>query len=257
MATIDCRSTSERLPWYLTGSLPDGERESIRGHLEGCAACRAELEATRRMLAIAGAHAPAGLLADYAAGFAIDSECRRALEDHVAACPTCSEELAMALAEPAEGSSPGPGSRAPAGGWRVAAIAAALVAFVATGLLVRDRTPSPTAAAEVALVELLPAGDRVRAAGDDPPEVSRRRAATVVLVSDRVPEGDAYRLVVRAAATSRAAATLEGLTPDPAGAFVVHVPAGAWPVGELSLAIEAVGPGGSEPFATWVLRRTD
>ncbi len=32
------------LPWYLTGKLPDGERDRVRRHLESCAVCRREFE---------------------------------------------------------------------------------------------------------------------------------------------------------------------------------------------------------------------
>jgi anti-sigma factor RsiW len=50
------------LPWYVNGTLPDGERERVDQHLRECAGCRAEVEHDRGLAAAmraAGEIAPA------------------------------------------------------------------------------------------------------------------------------------------------------------------------------------------------------
>jgi hypothetical protein len=44
MTAEACREWRESLGAYVLGHLPEDERAAIRGHIEGCAACRAEAE---------------------------------------------------------------------------------------------------------------------------------------------------------------------------------------------------------------------
>lgn len=45
MTTNDtCTAVNEALPWFVNGSLAEGECRGIRRHLESCEACRAEAE---------------------------------------------------------------------------------------------------------------------------------------------------------------------------------------------------------------------
>lgn len=40
----DCEMIQEALPWFVNGTLPEGQRQDLRGHLESCDTCRAEAE---------------------------------------------------------------------------------------------------------------------------------------------------------------------------------------------------------------------
>ena len=42
-------ATSERLPWFVNGTLPDAERAAVEAHLEACDACREELRLCEEM----------------------------------------------------------------------------------------------------------------------------------------------------------------------------------------------------------------
>jgi len=48
----------ELLPWYVNGTLATAERQTVEGHLAGCARCRADLDAARDLgRAVQGAEA--------------------------------------------------------------------------------------------------------------------------------------------------------------------------------------------------------
>lgn len=46
---MDCREVRDKLAEYQLGGLAETERAALAGHLVGCAACRAELEALARL----------------------------------------------------------------------------------------------------------------------------------------------------------------------------------------------------------------
>lgn len=48
----DHAATQQLLPWLLTGTLDDAERDLVQRHLGACAACRADLARERRLRAL-------------------------------------------------------------------------------------------------------------------------------------------------------------------------------------------------------------
>ena len=40
----DCESIQDALPWFVNGTLPEGQRPELRAHLESCEVCRKEAE---------------------------------------------------------------------------------------------------------------------------------------------------------------------------------------------------------------------
>lgn len=254
MTPLDCARTVELLPWYLGGSLDEGEREGVERHLHACASCREQLEETRHMMRIASQHVPAELLADYACGIAIAAADRRALEEHLAVCETCAEEVAPALGERSAAPAPHDPHRDRQRVRRPLALAASILAAVAVGALLSPGAGwRPRAAANVAFVELLPAGERSRGDGGPSTAVDPAAATTVVLITDRqLADGD-HRLRV-ARPEGDEVQVLSGLVPDRSGVFVLHVPAGAWPSGTLSLVLETADGETWQPIETYSVR---
>src|SRR5438270_3679423 len=111
---MNCNQAIELLPWLANGTLEAGERQEVRRHLAGCAACREALADTRTAWEIFDWHPPAAALiaqvqAESAAAGAARghaSPATDALADHLATCPSCAAELELlrtsrALADPA------------------------------------------------------------------------------------------------------------------------------------------------------------
>lgn len=46
---MNCREAERRLPGYLDGAVPSGERAHLRVHLESCESCREQLERFRKL----------------------------------------------------------------------------------------------------------------------------------------------------------------------------------------------------------------
>jgi predicted anti-sigma-YlaC factor YlaD len=97
--------TIEYLPWLLNGTLADDERREVEEHLAACAECRAELTATRQACDIYGAHLAPQVLTAYAeatdgAALSVDGVevDRRVVEEHLALCAACNEDLEMVRA---------------------------------------------------------------------------------------------------------------------------------------------------------------
>lgn len=90
---MNCKNTSEVLPWLVNGSLADAERRAVEVHLRECESCRRELEETLAAGAIYAAHPEARALVAYAAGDA--GESAELLERHLAGCPECAAELTL------------------------------------------------------------------------------------------------------------------------------------------------------------------
>ena len=53
-----CEQVRELIPWYITGRIEAADAETVDGHLEICAACRAELVEAMRVRAATKAEVP-------------------------------------------------------------------------------------------------------------------------------------------------------------------------------------------------------
>jgi hypothetical protein len=93
---MDCPEASERLPWYLNGSLEARERADVEAHLGGCAACGEELARTRNLSEAFGVHVPKETIVALAAGAGLDAAEDSAARAHLDSCPLCIEDLALA-----------------------------------------------------------------------------------------------------------------------------------------------------------------
>jgi hypothetical protein len=103
MAKTTCDWTVERLPWWATGTLEEGEGEGVREHLDDCDSCRQELAATRRALALHALHLPVETLLDLVEDGAAESFrtaegevlSRAAVDAHLGHCASCRQELSL------------------------------------------------------------------------------------------------------------------------------------------------------------------
>ena len=139
------------LPWYVEGNLDSRSARDVERHLARCAECREEVEALASMRAsLRGMHAGADrpvtleeLLAYEAGDRTLAPAARERVEQHLAACSACREDLAALRASRGNGATPRVrvAPRRPA--WIVAA--AMLVLGVALSVTWLTR-PSPTAA---------------------------------------------------------------------------------------------------------------
>ncbi len=177
---IECARVRELLPWHLNGTLEGDEAAAVSGHLERCAACRDELEATRAAASVFAAHPSAASLAAWAAGEVDDAS--EAVGTHLATCVSCREEVALAQAGLAALEDPAPASARQRPGW-LAGVAAVLVMAALAGIawVVMHRGV----------------------------EASRTRVAALARRVDNL-EGEAHRLQDRIAAAAQAAARTRG-----------------------------------------------
>jgi anti-sigma factor RsiW len=143
---MNCDLAIEYLPWLLNGTLEAGERDEVRRHLETCESCRAALNDTREAWTIFGQHLPSDALVALAYGEAPAGVDTEIAERHLASCPECAAELELArtsrhLEEDARlavfptvpSNRPGAPERADRSrSWRIAAIAAGLLAIVSS-----------------------------------------------------------------------------------------------------------------------------
>lgn len=138
---LNCDLVTELLPWYLNGTLDEGEQGEVRVHLEGCTQCRQALEETRLAWRIYGRHIPSEALVALAWGETLEGLEPDLLDRHLETCPQCAAELEMArtsrrLEEDdriALFPTPARRTTAPSRGWRTAAMAAGLAGIVAAG----------------------------------------------------------------------------------------------------------------------------
>lgn len=136
---LNCDLVAELLPWYLNGTLDEGEQGEVRVHLEGCTECRQALEETRLAGRIYGQHIPSEALVALAWGDTPEGLDPGVLERHLETCPECAAELEMARTsrrleeDDRIALFPTPARRetAPSRGWRTAAMAAGLAGIVA------------------------------------------------------------------------------------------------------------------------------
>jgi len=138
---MNCNESIELLPWFLNGTLEEGEHDEVRRHLATCELCRAALKDTREAWTIFDQHLPSQTLVALAYGETPQGIDPALAERHLATCPQCAAELELARMsrrlEEDDKVAVFPGSRSmktEAGGsrtWRAAALAASLTAVVA------------------------------------------------------------------------------------------------------------------------------
>jgi hypothetical protein len=224
---MQCEQAVGLLPWLLNGSLEPDERRALEKHLGGCAACRKELEQTRRAAAVYGAHLPSaeiGALAWERPLSEVDPEIARR---HLESCEGCAEGLRLAresraLEEGTGAPASAPWAARPRAAWRSPLLAtAACLALVSAGawILASRRATSlveaelrsvsdQLAAAEAAVAELRhgEAELRRRLARAAAPQLnlpvfellpgSQRRRAADTPQQLRVPAGAAFVALV-------------------------------------------------------------
>lgn len=138
---MTCDKAIELLPWWVNGTLEEGERGEVRRHLQECERCRQALAETREAWEIFGQHLPSEALVAIAYGEPSAGIDPAVAERHLASCPECAAELELARTSrrleedgriavfPARQARE---ERAPRS-WRAAALAAGLVGLVAAG----------------------------------------------------------------------------------------------------------------------------
>jgi hypothetical protein len=243
---VNCKQASLLLPFLLNRSLQPEEEREIRAHLDRCAACAAELEEVRRTLWIASRHPPAEALADYACGLPLEGWPRSELERHFADCASCSSDLGLPGNESLKRLQDfqfQPVQRPQRTRILLPLAAATLVSFFAGSAV--ERTLRSPRAGEVQLAELLPASmvDRTGSAlGEEQSSLQVNRPATLLLILDLGQRYEALRLDVRSV-DGASVAVLAGLEARDEATVALHVPAGAWPEGDLRLRLEGLQDG--------------
>jgi hypothetical protein len=140
---MTCDEAIDLLPWLLNGSLEEGESREVRRHLETCERCRKALAETRGAWEIFGQHLPPETLVALAYGEPPAGIDPAIAERHLASCPDCTAELELArtsrLLEEDDRIAVFPAARRAreSGGeprsWRIAALAAGLIALTVGG----------------------------------------------------------------------------------------------------------------------------
>ncbi len=236
---LNCDDIVDLLPWYLNGTLGSVETQTIAAHLEGCEACSDDLRASKRAFWIADQHPEPEILADYACGLPIENEARPSLERHLAWCKDCTADLGTTWVASSAGTRVPDFTTQPGRRWTTWALAASLlVTALGLGYLWSAGPSGQQAQGNVMLAELLPASMLERGEQDGP-TIADGQQATLVLVLSEVAETDSYRLSVRAE-SGALVAELANLASIDNSTIVIHLPAGAWPSGELKLVLEGL-----------------
>ncbi len=253
---MTCESITDHLAFLLNGSLADVERAEVLEHLRGCDGCRQVLREVAFVWIASDAHPPAEYLVDYAHGDHLEAFPRDLLEQHLATCDGCAQAVVAAgpppldlLPMPTPEALPAakPPSRLDeTKRWRSFAIAASLLTATLASLLfwVEVRPEAPIA--NLAIVELFPADERVRGTGDRTGTISRTDATALVLVPSSTTSGRAFRVVI-ATEAGRKVDTIDGLQRSPNGDFILLLPTSSLPAGTLVLRLE------TEQAAVWSL----
>jgi hypothetical protein len=267
---MDCHGVSERLPWLLTGSLSASESEEVRRHLAACAACREELDETRRAAEVFGAHLSTSTILDLAWDRSPSGVEPGLAAAHLQGCVDCREELELARESRRAEAHELTVRRKPSIGFVLPAALAAglLIGFGLGGL--RKPAPAPPdprvaqlegessrlrvlvseleAAARTArprinlpVFELMPALVR-RGAEESGVDVAIPSGATEValLLSADGKPGTQASLVIRDAADREVWRT-DGLVAVPPGGYVVTVPVEMLPAGRFALRLQPAG----------------
>lgn len=253
---MNCPDVTERLPWLLNETLPAAERAEVLSHLEDCAACRGELQQVAGMLEEIEQHPAVERLIAYVYGEEMEPPERGSIERHLAVCRRCAAETE--LARHSRRAMP---SR-PFLSMRFIGIAAALLAFVAGGLLMKAwqsameresvlearvraledriaRFGQPSASGQV--VDLLPLQSRQRAAaGARVPIAAGGTVETTFLLNSRIPDR-AAGCTIRLSSAGRELWVTKEVLRGANGEFLVRVPAGFLHAGTHRLAILCEG----------------
>lgn len=167
---MTCDDAIELLPWWVNGTLEEGESREVRRHLQECERCREALAETREAWEIFGQHLPSEALVAIAYGEPPAGIDPAVAERHLASCPDCAAGLELARTsrrleeDDRIAVFPAPRTREERGAprsWRAAALAAGLAGLVAaggwlqssrevrrlSGELARAERPAPTAPA--------------------------------------------------------------------------------------------------------------
>jgi hypothetical protein len=268
-----CDEVVDRLPWLLNGSLEGEEREAVRAHVAACSACARHLEETRQAIAVFGAHLPPAALVDLAWERPVTGLPASLVERHLASCPRCADELALAResrALEAAGDVPRPAGRRRAvvrfAEWGGSLAAGLLLGLWWGGALERRPLHSPSATVptppserplprpeqeeelrrlrapepNLPIFELLPS-DHVERSGGAAREVvvpSSARLVALLLTSEAsAPSAD---LEIRSA-SGETVWSGSGLVPGPLGAYSIGVPAALLPDGRYELVLRPAG----------------
>jgi hypothetical protein len=275
---MDCETASGLMPWLLNRTLEPSEAETLESHITGCAACRADLEETRRAAAVFAAHPSAKTIVD--AAWDLEMPDAGVVRRHLESCAGCAEDYALARESRRAGEAPGALPAAAGAPSRVARWVA-LPATLAAGLLIGlwlPRAPAPPAppAADPALARLQDENARLRESVSElrgqaeaarapelnlpvfevlPESLTRgpgggaadaelavpegSRQVALLLVAD-VPAGTPAALEIRTAAGQRVWQA-EGLVPNALGAYSLAVPASMLPEGAYRLVLQPRG----------------
>lgn len=266
---MECETASGLMPWLLNGTLQPAEAEALRLHLASCARCREEMDETRRAAEVFGAHPTADAILDLAWDRPVGDAAL--VRRHVESCAECGEDLALAR-ESRRGEEPARASRS--GVLRWVGLPAAMAAGLVLGLAwPRPQPPAPGPDPKVARLETeaaelrrsmsalaaelessrapepnLPVFELVApavtrgAAGPPPTDLTVPkgvRQVALLLVAD-APPGAPASLEVRAGAGG-AVWRVEGLRPNPLGAYTVGLPVGRLAEGDLLLTLKPRG----------------
>ncbi len=215
MNVESCEQTCELLPWWVNGSLEPDERRQVEDHLATCAACRAELAATRAAFELYGRHLPVSAVVAWAERpgeelYAVDrggTLSGALVAAHLEGCAACREEVEMARAgrralAAGEGAPAPPlafrrraADASPARHWRRWALAASLVLFaVAAGGWFLTARQVGDRAGRVAELERRLAEARSRT-GSSPGEIARLETS----LREALVQADAVRRRLEAA----------------------------------------------------------
>ncbi len=273
---MDCQESRALLPWLVNETLDASQERRVAAHLESCDACRAELEETRVMLAVAAQHLPIEALVARAAGRdpGVDPEL---LETHLASCRDCAGELALlvesreALADAIPAPAGGllawrPPAAAPssAAWWRGVALAASLATLVAGVAAVRSVVQNARLGARlarlempvpnVAVVDLLPVDLNLRGEDGEPPaKVPAASApATLILNSGLPASSGPFRLEIRDDG-GRMISEVEDLMTDRDGLLTLSLVTEGLPSGKLVVQLLRPGPP-REPLESYLFQ---
>ena len=92
---MDCKVAAELLPFYLNGSLSPAEHEAFDHHLDECQNCAEERDETFAAAQIFSAHLPAATIHDYASKGSAANWQTASIEDHLADCQLCQDEVLL------------------------------------------------------------------------------------------------------------------------------------------------------------------
>ncbi|MEM7586086.1 MAG: zf-HC2 domain-containing protein [Acidobacteriota bacterium] len=282
-SSVNRADIGELLPFYLNRSLEPDEARRVERHLAESSAGRQEEYDTRTAWSLYEGHLPVELILDVAFDAPMSAARRQVIESHLAVCERCSQEVALVQQEdgaPDFGDAEDAGDRAVASeparevddassmapvlsmpqaatgpssqAMRRLAWAACFVAVVASygwfstwqRLVDARGATSVTARANVAVVELLPAMDKIlQRSGPDPEAAVNPLPAhegeelVLVLLGGGAGCESGCRVELYGAERDRPQWQLEGLQPSPDGLLTLALPVSRLPEGRSVLAV--------------------